>query len=91
MSVVVEVTPITLEGTVYKEHLSRLKICYEYIAYTTSESTFAPSSFGNLAYFNNRTVSQCFFLLTAFALESKCKITNKNRTGKIYFCQFPRK
>ncbi len=27
------------------------------------------------------------FLLTTFALESRCKITKKNRTDKIIFCQ----
>ena len=34
MSVVIEVTPITFEGTGSKEHISRLKICYSDIAYT---------------------------------------------------------
>ena len=47
MSVVIEVTPITFEGTGFMEHISRLRICprREPIAYTSSESTNAPSSF----------------------------------------------
>ncbi len=59
MSVVIEVTPITFEGTESKEHISRLKICTrrEPIAYASSESKMLRPPSRYLAYFDNRTVS----------------------------------
>ena len=51
MSVVIEVTPITFEGTGFMEHISRLKICYSDIAYTIKRKLNAPSSFTKFGVF----------------------------------------
>ena len=52
MSVLTEVTPITFEGTVLKEHLSRLKVCWQIIAYAYKRKHKCLTPFLILAYFS---------------------------------------
>ena len=66
------------------EHISRLKICYRDIAYTIKRKQ--KCSVLLLELWRNSISKDSIamlFLLTAFALESKCKITNIILTGKI--------
>ena len=70
------------------EHISRLKICYRDIAYTIKRKQNARSLLVKLGEFLSKDSIAMLFLLTAFALESKCKSTNNNPTGKKYFASF---
>ena len=67
------------------EHISRLKICYQSIAYTIKRKHKCSSSFLKFADFIDRDYIAMLFLLTALALESKCKDTKFFLSGKIYF------
>lgn len=67
------------------EHISRLKICYRDIAYTIKRKQNARSLLVKLGEFLSKDNIAMLFLLTAFALESKCKSTNNIPSGKIIF------
>ena len=67
------------------EHISRLKICYQSIAYTIKRKHKCSSSFLKFADFIDRDYIAMLFLLTALALESKCKDTKFFLSDKIYF------
>ena len=76
MSVVIEVTPITLEGTVAKEHISRLEVCFENVAYIIKRKqkcsvllleTWRISITGQ---YRNAFLAYCFL-----SIESGCKDT----------------
>ena len=65
------------------EHISRLKICYQSIAYTIKRKHKCSSSFLKFADFIDRDYIAMLFLLTALALESKCKDTKFFLSDKI--------
>ena len=76
-------TPMQERGLM--EHISRLKICYRDIAYTIKRKHKCSVLLREL--WRNSISKDSFamlFLLTAFALESNCKDTNKNQNGKNY-------
>ena len=80
-----QVSPNTYAGTGSMEHISRLKICYRGIAYTIKRKQ--KCSVLLLELWRNSISKDSIamlFLLTAFALESNCKNTNKNQNGKNY-------
>mgnify|MGYP006873022135 CR=1 FL=1 len=103
MSVVVEVTPITFEGTVLKEHFSRLTVCSYPQAGSlrtkhthSSESTLCSILLRKFGVFQQQDSYRNAFLANTFALERRCKSTNflqtckKNillQTGKVVFLQ----
>ena len=73
-----------LAGTNFiREHISRLKICYRNIAYTIKRKHKCSSSCFKFGEFIDKDNIAMLFLLTAFALESKCKNTNSFETDKI--------
>ncbi len=59
------------------------------IAYTSSESKMLCPPSLKFAEFRYRDFFAMLFLLTTFALESKCKITKKNWIGKKNILPFP--
>lgn len=85
MSVVVEVTPITLEGTVLKEHFSRLTGMLRQIAYTYKRKHISSILLRKFGVFQQQDSIAMLFLLTLSALESKCKDTKIFPYGKKYF------
>ena len=89
MSVLTVVSANTFEERGLGEHISRLKICYRDIAYTIKRKHKCSVLLLNiLPIFLLRDFIAMLFLLTAFALESKCKSTNNNPTSKKYFASF---
>ena len=58
------------------------------IAYTTSESINAPSSFLNLANSNARTIIAMLFLLTLSLLKATAKVRIKIGLANFFFCLF---
>ena len=85
MSVLIEVSPNTFEETGLMEHISRLKICYWNIAYTIKRKHKCSSLLMKLGEFLSKDCIAMLFLLTAFALESKCKDTKKKDISNIIF------
>ena len=65
------------------KHISRLKICYRDIAYTLKRKHKCSVPLLKFADLIDKDSIAMLFLLTAFALESKCKNTKCFQTGKI--------
>ena len=65
-----------------REHISRLKICYGYSIHNKRKHKCSVLllKFGEFKCKDNIAM---LFLLTAFALESKCKVTKKFQIHKI--------
>ena len=85
MSVLIEVSPNTFEETGSNGTYLTPDGMLTTKAYTYKRKHNARSLLMKLGEFLSKDSIAMLFLLTAFALESKCKITNKNWTDKKYF------
>ena len=87
MSVVIEVTPITFEGTVLKEHISRLKICYRYSIHTQAKAKC--SVLLQETWRISITGQYCnAFLAYAFHLsKAAAKLQIKSHSAKYFLCR----